>query len=558
LGKDCNDLWTIQRNLGQNFYWARDFENSEKYLLQSLQNLQKLPLEKSLKTKRFISINSYLSKLYIDWNKPNMIAQSHERQLELALQLGNKMTLAGTYEEIGDYLSRTKATDKALAHFRKALDLYQEIGHQRGVASVLNSFGELYLTTNDYTRAKQYAEQTITICNQKKYINLLPFAYKTLMVANDKLGDELSALRTLKLLNHLQDSMGTGKRLIDLADIRRVYEVDKTKLETEKLKLQQQSQMLALQRQLEIDRIKAENERNQLLQEAKMIDLQANIKTETTQKEAAIIKLSTQKRLRNYQLIGLLLLGILGTWLAWYAYTLKQKNAELARKKREIEEAYFRGQSTERKRVATELHDNLGGLLSAAKMSLQILDPSQLHWREREIYENTVGMMITACKELRSLSHNMLPEVLEQEGLAEALSHIIEKYNQASSTFFALSMPGLSTTRFLPEVEFNLYLICSELCNNILKHSQATAASLEFLNIKNQLLIRVFDNGLGIKNSTIDRNEGMGLANVCQRIKDLNGTIEIQSPQPTGTLILIHIPLSSLNKIPAFDTPMMA
>ena len=98
-------------------------------------------------------------------------------------------------------------------------------------------------------------------------------------------------------------------------------------------------------------------------------------------------------------------------------------------KNREIEEALLRGQTLERKRMAADLHDNLGGLLAAIRTSLSALNPTDMADQEQKIYHNLLTMSKEAFAEVRYLSHNFQPDELEKQGLAEAFTRLVDKLN---------------------------------------------------------------------------------------------------------------------------------
>ncbi|MFN8344853.1 MAG: sensor histidine kinase [Spirosomataceae bacterium] len=487
-GKDCTEGWRIRQNLGQSFLRSADYTNAEKYLLSSLKQLEKTHFDdQPLKQKYLLGIYSVLNTLYQEWGKNARVLKMFEEQLKVAQALKNKHSLAGTYEEMGDYYNKLGHAGKALPYLSKAFSLFTEVNHTRGIASVTNSLGESYLALKDYQKAKNYAEKALDYANANNYATLKPYAYQTLVVAYKNLGNEMASLRAYQRAVTLRDSLGFTRRLAALADMRRVYDLDKARFE----------QKLALQ-------------------------------------------IALQNRTRNFLMVGVGLLTVFGIALILYNRKLRLKNRELARKKREIEEAFLKGQTTERKRVASELHDNLGGLLSAAKLSLQILDPSQLERQEREIYNNVVEMMIDACRQVRTLSHNMLPEDLEKQGLLAVLERLIYKLNAAGTTRFSIQISGDFSERFAPETEFNLYLIILELCNNILKHAKATKAFVTLQRFGGRMVLTVNDNGKGLPNKP--DSEGMGFQNIRQRAMDIRGTLSFESQPNSGTTFTVNIP----------------
>lgn len=215
---------------------------------------------------------------------------------------------------------------------------------------------------------------------------------------------------------------------------------------------------------------------------------------------------------------------------------LLQANQALLRKNDEVEEALFKGQTLERKRVASELHDNLGGLLAAARMSIKVLDPSHLSVREQKVYENALQLISDAYQEVRLISHNLLPEELEKTGLSESLQRLVEKLNLSHYVQFNLDVAQLDH-RLDRHTEFNLYNICLELTNNILKHSGATEATIRFARRADRLTLTVTDNGRGMATDSAERSDGMGMRNLHSRAESIGATLRIGSAPDQGTTV---------------------
>lgn len=247
-----------------------------------------------------------------------------------------------------------------------------------------------------------------------------------------------------------------------------------------------------------------------------------------------------QQQTRYFLIVFLGLLAITAAILAWYNRKVRRKNIELAKKNQEILDAHFKGQHFERKRVATELHDNLSSLLAATKLSIQVLDPSALPPGEQKLFQSVLDMMDTACNEVRYIAHNMMPVNLERQGLPAALESLIAKLNQTGIITFELTNidPGLALDKV---TAFNIYSICLECCNNILRHSRATRAAILFKATEKELHLLISDNGKGIPDT---RKDGMGIRNVNERIESLRGSLEIQT-STEGTSFWFTIPLTA-------------
>jgi signal transduction histidine kinase len=219
---------------------------------------------------------------------------------------------------------------------------------------------------------------------------------------------------------------------------------------------------------------------------------------------------------------------------------LSEANQELIHKNREITEALFKGQTIERKRVGSELHDNLGSTLSALKWRLEAINQDNWSEKEQKVYAGILDTMHNAYSEVRLISHNMLPVALESDGLDGALNKLIDEINQAQKIDFCFIFN--LKHQIDKKLELEVYSICLELVNNILKHSKATEAILYLKEKEGALLIQAKDNGVGF----VERlTSGMGMKNILNRLEPFNGNL-IQTNINPGTSISIEIPFSDL------------
>jgi signal transduction histidine kinase len=221
---------------------------------------------------------------------------------------------------------------------------------------------------------------------------------------------------------------------------------------------------------------------------------------------------------------------------------LASANDELIHKNEEIKTALFTGQSIERKRVASELHDNVSSLLSAVNMTMQAISGKALSDTDQKIYQNVREMIKSAYSEVRNISHNIMPAGLEKDGLLKTVEQLLEKINVNKQLSFSIVTTGIYT-RFPVQIELNVYSLILELINNIIKHSEASIATISISQKDNILSLEVEDNGIGfdIKNSSL----GNGIANIQSRVDALNGSFKYESEKLQGCLFEINIPLSS-------------
>ncbi len=220
---------------------------------------------------------------------------------------------------------------------------------------------------------------------------------------------------------------------------------------------------------------------------------------------------------------------------------LRQANHTLTRKNHEIQEALFRGQSIERERVASELHNNLGSLLSGVKWRLESVELESFSPEEKKQYQSVVNLITDAYNQVRHISHNLLPSILEKQGLIPALEKLIADLNRSGRATFELIRPDEVTIEN-KKISFELYSCVLELINNILKHANARQVAIEFVQTDHYFILMVTDDGLGVDQEKVFA-PGKGLENIQQRMNSLNGTFTIRSLRNRkGTTITLRAP----------------
>jgi signal transduction histidine kinase len=320
--------------------------------------------------------------------------------------------------------------------------------------------------------------------------------------------------------------------------------------ELEKIQLEKYSQTLkqqALQKELENQKLQTATLQQKLL--SQRIQTEAAQKQQKQQQQINFLEISNlsqkvtlQDRTRNFLIGSLGFLLLVGILLLRLNSKLKSQNVKLREKNREISEALLKGQTIERKRVASELHDSLGGILSAVKLTMQTIHVEDLNGQEQEIYQNLIGMVNEAGQQIRALSHNLLPDELERQGLVVSLERLITKLNYTGKTHFELTITGIAE-RLEKMVEFNLYTICLELCNNILKHADATEVQIDIIKQGEVLQLFVSDNGKGFSLEAVQ--DGVGMKNLRERAAALRAKLNIHSAPNEGTLVSLALPIIS-------------
>lgn len=462
------------------------------------------------------------------------------------------------------YLVVYRNTDEAKKYLDEANDLFLAKNYKQGITTLYSSYVNLFEQKNDFKNAEIYANLMLENAIETKNNGVRYEALFILSDINVLANKQPQALVFYKEAVAVRDSVLKAQKVNDLTEIQKRYDLEKIQFRFENEKLIQQKNTDFIQKQYEITKLKSEklaqdfilesisrkleNEHALATQQALEIesDKQKN-EQEKLSKQLKVNELSNKLTLENQQQKSLLLIvgliSLLGLSAIIYSLVLRKKNKQLLHKNNEIQEALLKGQTIERKRVANELHDNVGSLLSAVRVSLLTLNSTKLPNHDQRVFVQIQEMVENACREVRLISHNLLPEELEKYGLEVALEKMIERLNFSTTIEFTLNTKGLKEYTIDSKTAFHLYSICLELINNILKHSEASDAALTFRKNEKKLELFVRDNGKGLENFS----KGQGLKSVEERVVAMKGTIEIDSEVGEGTRTHISVPIIPLD-----------
>lgn len=242
-------------------------------------------------------------------------------------------------------------------------------------------------------------------------------------------------------------------------------------------------------------------------------------------------------------------------WNRWWAYGLyaliagaifysfyRNRINQLKSKQAAQINVMVSAQEGERKRIAMDLHDDVGTKLSALKMSLSSLHDNAITANNNEIKmlaENTEQFITEVMQDVRQLLLNLSPTVLEEFGYTVAVEGLVNKINETKQLHFDLVIFGMNQ-RLRKDYELALYRITQELINNVLKHADAKNVALQIGQRDKKIILMMEDDGNGFDVSA--HKDGFGLKNLDARTKLMQGTLTIDSKAGNGTSVLIEIP----------------
>lgn len=231
-------------------------------------------------------------------------------------------------------------------------------------------------------------------------------------------------------------------------------------------------------------------------------------------------------------------------------YQQKQAKQQLALKelqaqhRRELMAATFRGQEEERKRLAEDMHDGIGTMLSITKMSLNQLEKKlggeiQVGFE----FQKTRSMLDETMTNVRRISRNLVPTTLERFGLLAALEELIDRANDGDLET-QLIYPE-SPTQFPPTLELMLYRITQELVNNAIRHARAHHITVQLVGFENEVRLSVIDDGIGFDFDAImeNRQGGLGLRTIESRLNVVNGHVTFDVAPGRGSQIHVQVHL---------------
>ncbi len=273
------------------------------------------------------------------------------------------------------------------------------------------------------------------------------------------------------------------------------------------------------------------------------------VKYETEKKEAQI-KLQQasirQKNTLNYILLGSAAALTIILLMGYRNYRHKQKLqkakiAELETEKQLLAtQSLLKGQEDERSRLAKDLHDGLGGLLSGVKLQLGAMKGNLILTEANgAMFNNALNKLDESIAEMRRVAHNMMPEALLRLGLKQALQDYFDNINVAGPFVINTEFYGLEK-RLDTDVEISVYRTIQELVNNAIKHSEAKNILVQVMRQGRSLNFTVEDNGKGFDVAAAERMNTAGLQSIRSRVNYLNGKMDIRSQPGKGTSVYIE------------------
>jgi two-component system, NarL family, sensor kinase len=521
------DMTIAYINVANEWQYLGDLETAATFYLKAAELAALLPEKKFER----VALNN-LASVFIelkDWDK---VTGYSSKALAIARQMKDEYSIASSLINLA--VGKTNKGD-----FNEAVSLYTQV-YAIGKESAdyileldgLNGLGEVYLAQKDYGQSIRYFRQALKLSGENEDPVYAMYANGGLATSFSGTGKGDSALHyvlnairiayennaSLELKNYFLEASGLYEKTGDYKaalDYRKKFQVLNDSLLGEK-------------------------------SNAAIVLAEAKFQGEKKEQQLLLQKSAIrQKNILNYVLIGSSVSLLLISLLTYRNYRQKrkladQRIADLEREKQlSATQSLLKGQEEERNRMARDLHDGLGGLLSGVKLQLGAMKGNLILSEETgKTFNNALSKLDESINEMRRVAHNMMPEALLKLGLHQALQDYCDGLSESGACRITGEFHGLDK-RLEASTEVVVYRIVQELLNNAVKHSGADQILAQVMRHEQSLTITVEDNGKGFDPTNTQFISGAGLRNIRSRVDYLKGQLDIQSAPGKGTSIHI-------------------
>ncbi len=490
-------------------------------------------------TPGLIDVNAELCLFYLKGKKIAKAEAAINKAIVMAKMINNAIKKANTYNNKGLVFLDTKRYDSAILCFNIAYGFYKDTGENIGMAYSLGYLASAYSEKGMADKSLACLQQSIPLLvkggdkfgeasgvnnigelllAQHKPAEALVYFNEALIKSKAILFDDLT-----ENIYHMQASCYQ-----ETGDFKNAYEAKLAEVAVHEKRVGEK-QMKA------IDELQTRYETGKKEQENKLL-------TETNLRQT--LQLSRSKIITFSLLaIAVLIIGLL--YLFYNRYKLRQEGRfreEFFSHEKLRASAVVDAEENERQRLSRELHDGIGQLLAATRRKMQTLP--QAEGTGDVAYDESIALLDDSIKEVRQLSHNMMPPWLRNKTLVQAFEELVNQITRTTSLKVQTEWVDVDELALEKIQVLMLYRSLQEMISNVLRHAGATKLNIEVVNHGDELNIMVYDNGKGFdKEAVMNSGAGIGLKNIQSRIEYIGGRLQIDTYPGKGTTYIIDLPL---------------
>lgn len=486
-------------NLSNLYAFLKDYSRAEKYSRECL----RISIENG--NKQMISVVSVgLADALISQGKFEEVLSLLLNSKEIATEQKNLYILELVHLNLGSYYYLSESNyKKSIGEYLQALNYAKELGSEWEVMRITTNVSEVYFLDNQLGQAMEYAEKSLGIAERMGIGDIKQRALSILAKVYASKGQYSSAYENLLKSYIIRDSVFNDSKQMHVNYLESRYHSEMKEKEIIILKNTQREHELILKRR-----------KYQLIILITIILIVALV-------AAFIIVRNKYRQLLDAQKL----------------HIQEQQIKQLEQEKQLVAtQAILEGEATERKRLARDLHDGLGGMLSVVKLGLHdVKSGVALDSDDVLRFNKVLEMLDSSIRELRRVAHNMMPESLMRYGLKASLTDFCGNIPNVQFHYFG------NEQRLDSKLEMMIYRTAHELVNNALKHAQAQHINIQIVQETDRVSLTVQDDGVGFDPKV--KSEGTGLDNIRSRAQSYNGTMDIFSEAGNGTEVNVEFKL---------------
>ena len=524
--------------------------------------------------------NFYLASSYSMENQYDKALKHFLKTLAYYEKTNDKNRMPSVINAIGSIYEKKDEYSIALSYYQRSIVMSKSTNDRRRAAIGFVNVGNVYQHLNDYQNSITALEESISLLDAlrtdepnevsrtEQHYNIAKLNLASSYVKNNNISEAQELYKLMfSELDSIQDRMlygyafqGQGDLYFEIKNFKKslkpyekalkifrnnnyedgVYHIMPNLIDAYKLNKNFEKGLLLSYEYNKIKDSLFNIDKNKVLTEAMQ-------KFEVAQKEQLLaeknLEIEKSKSQHNLLILGLLSLAILTiSLILFYRKRLKYRTKLAAQEKARLQQenkitamdSMIAGQEQERARIAKDLHDSLGGLLSSVKSYFQA-SHKQNDNNEKKVVK-TATLIDQAASEVRRISHNMMPHALTIAGLKDAITDIAERLEaeKYGVTLEIHELPKFDTTQ-----EIMIYRLIQELVYNIKKHAQASSVFIQLYTHNDRVHLTVEDDGQGFELEQAKNKKGLGLESIQSRVAYLNGEVLWDSEPSKGTTVNI-------------------
>lgn len=492
-----------------------------------------LKMAEGLRDKTEISsIQIDIGVIYSSLKKADDAIEYYQKGLKTAEENNDTINMIRALNNTGNALLSIKQDPvNSIYYFERTVELSKKIGYDAAIKVGLTNLTQIYTGTKQFDKAISTAKEVLKIAPDGDYSNYnMGNIFKTKLQYDSALyymnrakiykgSDPEFKIQILKEISDIYKEMGFYKKSLD-------YYINYAKLKDSIHTQESEKNMMEIKTRYEAEKKDLQIEQLSLI---------------NSKKHNIIIFLISMALLSLA--IGFLIIHNMQKRKLLTLQELKVKELQITKLENEkliiASTAALKGEEGERSRLARDLHDGLGGLLTGLKLNMYnmknhvILEEATHHK-----FSHALKLLDNCIAEMHMVANNMMPEILIRLGIQKAIDNFIKKLPEDPNLKIEYHVFG-DEIRFELNFELTVYRSVQEIINNALKHSGASIVQVQLISDKNRLCATISDNGKGFKPELAD-GTGNGLNNINARIVAYGGHFDISSSKGEGTEIIIE------------------